>query len=150
MPSEIGSPGSNFGNWLNSGGWYVVILLLLGVTLSIYLSRRRFSRSRDEESEARTGLRRKLAIVGALFALIGAVLPWTSGAYGMTANGIGGILVYVFGLLWLPFRPVSRKVHAILGVGWGSLALLLALQAIAFFAALGVTVECGVYVRFLG
>ena len=81
---------------------------------------------------------------------MGALLPWTSGAYGMTANGIGGILVYVFGLLWLPFRPVSRKVHAILGVGWGSLALLLGLQAIAFFAALGVTLEYGVYVSILG
>src|SRR5947209_1298965 len=97
MPSEIGSPGSNFGNWLNSGGWYVVVLLLLGAILSIYLSRRRFSRSRDEESEVGTGLGRKLAIVGALFTLIGAISPWTSGAYGVTANGIGGILVYVFG-----------------------------------------------------
>src|SRR5256885_1712023 len=150
MPSEIGSPGSNFGNWLNSGGWYLVILLLLGVLLSFGLSRSGFSRRREQEREAETAVGRKLAIAGALFTLIGAALPWTSGAFGVTANGIDGIFVYVFGLLWLPFHPVSRKVHAILGVGWGGLALLLALQSVAFFSALGVTLEYGVYVSILG
>jgi uncharacterized YccA/Bax inhibitor family protein len=97
-----------------------------------------------------TGLGRMLSMVGAFLALIGATLPWTSESYGVIATGLDGLFVYVFGLFWFVSFPVPRKIHAILGAGWGVSALMLGLLAIAFFVGLGVTLEYGVYVSILG
>src|SRR3989442_13175720 len=104
-----------------------------------------FRRRRRKGVRVETSVRRMVAVWGGFIVLLATLLPWAtysyydagiSGSYvylGMAFFGFSSLIVYLFGLFWLTFFALPRKLHAILGFGWGGLALLptfLAIRAV--------------------
>src|SRR3989442_1374804 len=136
--SLITGPRDPLGDFLNSGGW-IVVILVFAVTVSILANLVVFRRRRRKLGRVETSLGKILAAVGGFITLVATALPWATVTYsdipgsyvflGVAFFGYSSIIVYLFGLAWLTFFALPRKVYAILGLGWGSLALLLALLA---------------------
>src|SRR5437016_5729535 len=99
-------------------------LLVFAVILSILVNLVVYLRRPEERRWEKTGLGRILAVLGGFIVLITATLPWEgwrgpagvgySIDPGVKANGTIGILDYLFGLFWLTFFAVPKKVNAIL------------------------------------
>src|SRR2546426_3308760 len=174
-PTDAGTPKSNFWIWAGLIVWFLLVLFLpllvvlpSAVTLSILVNLVFFRRRRRKGVRVETSLRRMVAVLGGFIVLLATLLPWAtysyydegiSGSYvylGMAFFGFSSLIVYLFGLFWLTFFALPRKLHAILGFGWGGLALLLTFLAIRGVlpggpvAGLAVTFETGVYVSMLG
>jgi hypothetical protein len=142
----------------------LIISILANV---VVYARGRRKRKPEVPSRSRV-LGRILAVVGGFIAPIAIILPWAIdrhtppppitidlggvdfvGAYGpITAYGFGplnvlatyGIPIYGFGLFWLTWFAIPRKVAAILGVVWGTLALWIWIGALAVIADYAVSV----------
>ncbi len=157
---------SNFENWWNSSAsaWFkfvlVVWIAVVFVNVIVYVRGRR--ERKDVEISPGRILGRVLAVLGGLITLIGLFMPWESidaslpEYYNPTFPGDGAWLVLVFGLLWFTFFAVPKESAAILGFVWGSLALVLTVQALKGIADLAVVnggavyVGYGLYVSILG
>src|SRR6266566_7592242 len=161
----------NFGNWLNSYQGWMFYRLLFGLILSILVNFVAFSRRPKEPDELRTGPERTMAVVGGLIALIAQVLPWESwvspagyaSSGSLTVMGLGfeqglaGASVSVFGLVWLTCFAIPKEVAAVLGLLWGSPALILTLLTLNSMAATSAapnewiySIEYGVYASIFG
>lgn len=151
---------SNFESWLRSPPGWLFYLLLFVLVLSILVNLVVFARRLQDRRGVETGLGRTLAVAGGSIVLVATFLPWVgyggsavsySVPHGVVANGITGVLVYAFGLVWLTLFAIPKKVAAILGFLWGGLALVLTLMTSVWIASLGdFYIEYGVYVSMLG
>ena len=142
------------------------MILVFAVTVSILVNLVVFRRRRRKLGRVETSLGKILAAVGGFITLVATALPWATVTYsdipgsyvflGVAFFGYSSIIVYLFGLAWLTFFALPRKVYAILGLGWGSLALLLALLADAGVfpggrpGANAAAIGSGVYLSLLG
>ena len=165
----------NFENWLNSSeGWifYLVLFVLILSILANWVARsHRLDRLEEEPDELRTGFGRTLAVIGGFITLVAQVLPWetwvspagypSSGS--LTVMGLGfeqglaGVFVSVFGLVWLTCFAIPKEAAAILGLLWGSAAFILTLLTLNSMAATAAAphewnyyIEYGVYASILG
>src|SRR2546428_11272513 len=148
-PTDAGTPKSNFWIWAGLIVWFLLVLFLplplvlpSAVTLSILVNLVFFRRRRRKGVRVEPSLRRMVAVLGGFIVLLATLLPWAtysyydagiSGSYvylGVAFFGFSSLIVYLFGLFWLTFFALPRKLHAILGFGWGGVALLLTFLAI--------------------
>src|SRR3989449_3640505 len=161
----------NFGNWLNSSQGWMIYFLLFGLILSILVSLVMFSRRLRKPDELRTGFGRTLAVTGGLITLVAQVLPWerwvspagypSSGSLTLMGlgfeQGLAGVFVSVFGLVWLTCFAIPKEAAAVLGLLWGSAAFILTLLTLNSMAATAGAphewnyyIEYGVYASIFG
>ncbi len=166
MPTAYGGDWQNFQDWLNSPQGILFYVFLGGLIISILANLVVYvlgGREREwEESSRGRILGRFLAVTGGFIVLVATLLPWVgyggsavsySVRHGVVANGVAGVLVYMFGFLWLTWFAIPRKLCATLGFAWGGVALLLTLNTIAWIASLsmsGFYIESGAYVSIVG
>jgi len=160
-----------FLNWLNSPQGWIFYALVSVFIVSILANLVAYARVLRERGAERVGLGRLLAIVGGVITLVAlTLLPWESYTplscpeCGGSLNGFGvepflpAISVLVVGLMWFTFFGIPKRVAAVLGLAWGSLALPVAILTFARISAdaaasspPGVyTIEYGVYVAIVG
>jgi len=148
--------------------WALIFLLTLSILINLWFYWERWSHlhSLKERDRERYGLRsdvgRVLAVLGGVTTLIAQILPWVGfrptsacpGCGGYGASGLiyegGAIILPLFGLFWLTFFAVPRKVAAILGVIWGAPAFLLSVGALAIIPGPATYVEYGAYMSIVG
>jgi len=144
----------NFLNWLNSPqGWifYVLVLvLILSILVNLVVFMRRIQKHGWGRDAVWSDVWRMMAIAGGFITLLSVFLP--GGLFSFSSSSsvtfAGLFLAYLFGLFWLTFFAVPRKVTAIMGVIWGSCALvLISLQAPMNAAE---SARVGAYVSILG
>jgi len=153
---------SNFENWLNSTDGWIFYLLVFGSILSILVNLVAFSRRHKEPDELRTGPERTVAVVGGFITLVAQLLPWyryggSSGMGLLFGQGLAGLSVSIFGLVWLTCFAIPKEAAAILGLVWGGPALMLTLLTLNDMAATAAapnvgnySIEYGVYANIFG
>ncbi|HYS99634.1 MAG TPA: hypothetical protein VEO20_03120 [Thermoplasmata archaeon] len=139
--------------WTNLSRSPLFWIFVLGVVISILANLIVYYRRVEGRGPVDIGLGRLFAFAGGFITLISTLLPWFTGVVGLAVFPIYVVVLDVFGVLWLTWIAIPKKVAAILGIFWGGVTLLLIVLALAGVASIvggGASPEYGLFVGITG